>query len=288
MDEILGTLRDWWRGFLAHLPHLVLTLIVLVLTWLVARFLSFGIVRVVARTRLRRSLQELFAKLVATAIWVVGLFLAATILFPGITPGKLITVLGIGSIAVGFAFKDIFENFMAGIVVLLRNVIEIGDVIEWSDYVGRVEDITIRDTHLRELDGRLVIIPNAKLFQDPVEILTDRKQRRVSLACGVAYGEDVDESRAVIERAVRSCDSVIAEGRPVEVFARAFGSSSIDFEIRWWTGSSPVEQKRSTDQVVAAVKRALDEAGIEIPFPYRTLTFKEPLGVRRDGAGEEE
>jgi small-conductance mechanosensitive channel len=71
-------------------------------------------------------------------------------------------------------------------------------------------------------------------------------------------------------------DSVDSD-KKVQIFAQAFGASSIDFEVTWWTGSSPLEIRQSRDQVVAAVKRALDEAGIEIPFPYRTLTFKEPL-----------
>ena len=78
---------------------------------------------------------------------------------------------------------------------------------------------------------------------------------------------------------------MIRPRRPVQIFAREFNSSSIDFEVTWWTGSKPVDERRSRDEVVAAVKRALDEAGIEIPFPYRTLTFKEPLSLSR-GEGE--
>jgi len=93
--------------------------------------------------------------------------------------------------------------------------------------------------------------------------------------CGVAYGEDVDQSREVILEAVRGCESV--EGiRTVEVFAQEFASSSINFEVAWWTGAKPLDIRRSRDEVVGAIKRAWDEAGIEIPFPYRTLTFKGP------------
>ncbi|QSP94916.1 mechanosensitive ion channel family protein [Marinobacter salinisoli] len=69
--------------------------------------------------------------------------------------------------------------------------------------------------------------------------------------------------------------------RGIEIFAQAFGSSSIDFEITWWTGSRPIDIRKSKDEVIEAVKAALDNAAIEIPFPYRTLTFKEPLPVEQ-------
>ena len=142
------------------------------------------------------------------------------------------------------------------------------------------ETITLRDTYVRKTDGQLVLMPNAMLFKNPVHVVTDRAQRRTTIICGVAYGEDVDKAREVIEQAVRSVRTVETE-RGVQIFAREFSSSSIDFEVTWWTGSRPLDIRQSRDLVVAAVKRALDEAGIEIPFPYRTLTFKEPLPIQR-------
>jgi small-conductance mechanosensitive channel len=195
----------------------------------------------------------------------------------------MIAALGIGSLAIGFAFKDVFENFMAGILILYRRPMRIGDYIECDGVEGKVEKISIRDTHVRRTDGQLVVMPNGMLFRNPVEIRTDRDIRRVTITAGVAYDEDVDASRDVITDAVKSCDTVRGD-QPVQIFAQAFGASSIDFEVTWWTGSTPLDVRRSRDEVVAAVKRALDEAGIEIPFPYRTLTFKEPLPLARAGA----
>ncbi len=80
---------------------------------------------------------------------------------------------------------------------------------------------------------------------------------------------------------MKSVDSVRDDVKDVQIFAQEFADSSINFEVTWWTGSRPVDIRRSRDKVVAAVKGALDEAGIEIPFPYRTLTFKEPLETLR-------
>ena len=116
-------------------------------------------------------------------------------------------------------------------------------------------------------------------FKNPVTIRTARDVRRTTVICGVAYGEDVDRAREVIAEAVRGVDAVRDDVRDVEIFAQEFADSSINFEVTWWTGSRPIDIRSSRDKVVAAVKRALDDAEIEIPFPYRTMTFKDRKSV---------
>ncbi|WP_027135401.1 mechanosensitive ion channel family protein [Geminicoccus roseus] len=268
------------RDFIAQLPQFLLALAILVVTWAVARYGSRLLMRGLGHTKVRRSLADVLEKLVAIMIWLGGLLLASVVAFPTLTPGRVITALGLGSIAIGFAFKDILENFLAGILILYREPFRLGDYVECAGIEGRVEEITIRDTHIRQTDGQRVVVPNATLYRDPVWVLTDQDTRRTTIICGIAYGEDVDRAREVIQAAVTPLPSV-RDDREVQVFAQAFGESSIDFEVTWWTGAKPIDIRRSRDQVVAAVKRALDEAGIEIPFPYRTLTFKEPLALTR-------
>lgn len=289
-EQIVDQLRGYADQFWKVLPLLVVAVLVVVLTFGISRLGSFVLGRVLRRMRLRRSLIEVLQMLLAIGIWLIGIMVAMTIVFPSMTPGKIVTAIGLGSIAVGFAFKDIFENFIAGMLILFREPFRLGDYIECDQIEGRVEDITIRDTHVRQTDGQRIVMPNAMLFKNPVTVRTDRDIRRTTIICGVAYGEDVDEARSVIEKAVASVESV-HDDQPVQIFAQAFGSSSIDFEVTWWTGSKPVDIRRSRDQVVAAVKRALDDAGIEIPFPYRTLTFKKPLSINRledQQAGDDE
>jgi small-conductance mechanosensitive channel len=294
--DVTGTLRDqlvlWSEAAVATLPRLGVALLVLLVTALLAWLLRALLTRLGRRARFRRNLVDVLTLLSNVTVWLLGALMALTVVFPSITPGKALTTLGLGSVAIGFAFKDTFENFLAGILILLREPFQIGDHIDCEGAEGQIEQITIRDTHIRQTDGQLVVVPNAQLFHNPVTVRTDREVRRTSILCGVAYGEDVDRARRVIYEAVRAVDLVRDDVRDVQVFATAFGASSIDFEIAWWTGSLPVDIRRSRDQVIAAVKRALDEEGIEIPFPYRTLTFKEPLPLRRaaaqgDGAGEE-
>ncbi len=275
-------------GFLKVLPNLILGFIALVIFALLARFAQRLASKIARKSRLRRSLVDLIAQLVYTAMWILGILVAMTIVFPSVKPGSLLAGLGITGIVLGFAFKDIVENFIAGVLILWRFPIEIGDWIEVNDIEGRVERINIRMTELRQVDGDLVIMPNATLFTNPVINWTNLEDRRTTIIVGVAYDEDVGESRQVIQEAVKACETVRrSAARPVQIFAQEFASSSINFEVTWWTGSTPVEIRKSRDEVVQAVKEALDTAGIEIPFPYRTLTFKEPLPISRTGSDVE-
>lgn len=279
--EPVGIIQDQLAGLvggaIALAPNLIAAAVVLLVTWIGARIVA-RVVGAVAR-RWRPSLRRALQSLAKIGLWIAGSLIAATIVFPNLTPANLLAGLGIGSLAIGLAFKDIFENYLAGLLVLLRKPMRIGDDIECQDVSGRVEEITIRDTYVRKRSGELVLVPNSFIYKNPTTVVTDLPQRRISVVVGVAYGEDVDQARDAIRTAVEGAVSDDSD-RPVEVFAKEFSSSSIDFLVRWWAGSTPIEEHRSRDKAVAAIKAALDEAGIEIPFPYRTITFKEPTDVR--------
>jgi len=282
-ETILGTLRAIWNDFLAHTPLLAGGLLVLVATLFAAAIIRRIARRLMWGWKVRGSLKTLTERFVALAAWVVGLLLAFMIIFPGLDPSDALAALGIGSIAIGLAFKDIFENLFAGVLILWRFPFENGDFIACEGVEGRVEDVTIRNTIIRTVSGELVVMPNAMIYKNAVEVLTNRSVRRITFICGVAYGEDVGEARSVIGKAAASCESV-RSSHPIEIFAQEFADSSINFEVTWWTGATPLERRRSRDEVVEAVKRALDEAGIEIPFPQRSLWFKD--GIRVRGAGD--
>jgi small conductance mechanosensitive channel len=271
-------IEELLRGVVTLLPNIIAAVVFLIVTWLLAAAVRWLLSSVVFRKRMRPALKNALLVLSTTAIWFCGLLITATIALPGLTPGEALAGLGIGSIAIGLAFKDIFENFLAGILIMLRKPMRIGDFVTCEGITGKVEDITIRDTFIRQTDGVLVMLPNAFLYKNPVHVLTDLDMRRTTIMAGIAYGENIGEAQKVLQGAVEGLQSV-DKRRPIQIFAKAFGSSSIDFEVTWWTGSRPVDIRMSRDEVVEAVKSALDKAGIEIPFPYRTLTFKEPLEV---------
>lgn len=275
MKILIAQILDIARGAIEILPQLFISLVILFITYAVAKLAKHIAKSVLEKTRLRKSLANLMVLFSSLTIWLIGLMISAIIAFPDLTPTKMLAGLGIGSVAIGFAFKDIFENFLAGIIILIRREMRINDFVACEGYEGTVEAILVRETHIRKTDGELVILPNSMLFKNPLTIRTDLEERRTTIICGVGYGENVDEARSVIKQAVTDCKTVISDTRPVQIFANEFADSSINFEVTWWTGSRPLDIRQSRDEVIASIKAALDKADIEIPFPYRTLTFKD-------------
>ncbi len=281
----METLRSIWGSFLGHLPLLVAGLLVVVATGVVGFAASRIARRSLRSVSMRQSLKDLIERVVVVAVWLFGLLLAAMVVFPGLAPADALAALGIGSIAIGLAFKDIFENFFAGVLILWRFPFENGDFISCNGHEGRVVTVTLRNTMIRTVEGELVVIPNSTIYKNPVEVLTSQKLRRTTVICGVAYDTDLGAAQEVLRSAVAGCERV-SKQRPIEVFSQEFGDSSINFEVTWWAGSTPVEQRESRDEVVQAVKRALDEAGITIPFPQRSVWFKDALRMGREHEGE--
>lgn len=278
VNILIERVQDMVAGFVRTVPQLMIALIVLVIAWAIANVARAITERVSKRSGVRPSLVTLFATLAGIVVWIFGILVALAVLLPGVTAGSLLTVVGFTSVAIGFAFKDIFENFLAGVLIMLRKKMRIGDHIECESVEGRIEKITLRETHLRKLTNELTIVPNGYLFRNPVRIITDADLRRHETIVGVAYDTDLDQAVDVITKAVRGLD-VVTRAKPVEVYAREFADSAIEFTVRWWSGSKMVEMHKSRDQVVRAIKRALDEAGIVIPFPQVVNTFAEPLRV---------
>ncbi|MEP7314899.1 MAG: mechanosensitive ion channel domain-containing protein, partial [Pseudomonadota bacterium] len=175
------------RGFLARLPEIAIAVVVLILTPFLGRLMRSLVTRIMHQARLREALVTLGTNLSSFLVWVFALALIVVIVFPSVTPSQFIAGLGVGSLAIGFAFKDVFENFLAGVIILARQKMQIGDVIECEGVYGRIETILIRETHVRRLDGELVIVPNALLFQKPLRIQTDLPVIRQQLIVGVDY-----------------------------------------------------------------------------------------------------
>lgn len=280
-NSVLKSLFGIWQAFLERVPFLVAGVIVLLLTWLVAGIVSSLTERAMNRSGLRNSMKQVTIRFVSISIWLLGILLVCMIVFPGLTPSKALGAMGLVSIAVGLAFKDIFENFFAGILILWRFPFEDGDIIECEDILGRVVKTELRMTRIRLLSGELVVTPNSFLFKNPVKVITNQKTIRTNITTGIAYDQDVEKAVDLISGVMAECATVNTQ-KEIQIVPSAFGSSSIDIEVYWWTEASPFKTRNSRGEVITNIKKAFDTAGIEIPFPYRTLTFKEALKIEKN------
>ena len=264
--------EDYLNSFLHVLPTIVLAMVVLFLFYVLSKTSKTAARNLASKVIDDSSLENLAGTITGVVMMVIGVFAAATIVFPGLRAGDLVAVLGLSSVAIGFAFKDIFQNFLAGILLLLQRPFVVGDQIEVSGYGGTIEQIDIRSTSLRSFGGELFVIPNAEVYGSAVTVHTDNDIRRSSFDTGIGYGEDIEEGRKVMKQALDSCERILDEPAP-QVIVTGHGDSSVDFRLLYWTKSDRRSATLACDEVATKVKYALDDAGIEIPYPYRTVEF---------------
>jgi len=235
------------------------------------------VVRKILGSRSRhQNLVKVFQRIGGALIFFIGFMIAMVVAIPGFTPAKLIGALGIGSVAIGFAFKDIFQNLLSGILLLISEPFRIGDQIVSGDYEGTVEDIKIRATTIKTYDGRQVVIPNSDLYTSALTVNTAYKQRRLQVEVGIGYEDDIEEAKAEIIQALKKADTVSVKADP-SIIATGFGGSSMDLTVRWFIEDGTQANKvASIHQVIVEIKKALDAADINIPFPIRTIDLSDP------------
>ncbi|MFT0813749.1 mechanosensitive ion channel family protein [Synechococcus sp. OH20] len=216
------------------------------------------------------SLQLLLVQIGQVGAWVVGILAASVVAFPDLRLGDLIGLLGLGSVAIGFAFQDIFKNFLAGVLLLLNEPFQLNNQIVVGDFEGTVEEISIRSTQIRTYQGERVVIPNAVVFTSPITVLTDRPFRRTDLEIRLDHNTPLPKALEVFRETMQGVEGVLAEP-PFELDIVGFGDSSINCVVRYWTRPRKAEVRRVRTQVMIALKQACDRAGLVIPYPIRTV-----------------
>ncbi|MEM7643957.1 MAG: mechanosensitive ion channel family protein [Pseudomonadota bacterium] len=268
-ELILGKVDSWLDGLFRLLPNIAVAIVVLLLfvglglavAWLFHRS---------GQSRNRADLGAVTGSLVKWAIWIGGAMVALTIVTPSLRPGDLIAGLGIGSVAIGFAFKDILQNMLAGLLILIRQPFEVGDQIVAGDYEGTVEHIETRATLIRTYDGKRVVIPNSDVYTNAVTVNTAFETRRTEYDFGISYDSDTKLAMKVAVEAANGVDGVVADPAP-EALSVNLGDFAKVVRLRWWTKSTQKETVHVRSDVMLAVEDAFAANGIDIPFPTRTL-----------------
>lgn len=272
IEQIKSSLLNLVGSAVKVLPGVIVGILFLLLTRYTANLVEKLACKVGERTIRSQSLQLLLARTAYVTAWVIGILIASVIAFPGLQLGDIIAALGLGSVAIGFAFQDIFKNFLAGILLLLQEPFRINDQVIIEDYEGTVEQIDIRTTQIRTYQGERVLLPNSTVFTSAVQVRTAYGRRRTDLGVGVDYNTPLPKATQILQQTVSAVEGVMSEPAP-EMDLVNFGDSSIDFVVRYWTKAEQVQVRRVKTQVIIAIKKVFDQADINIPYPIRTLYF---------------
>lgn len=278
VDLLTNKLIRWGEGAVQALPNLVAAVLVLVAFWLLAKLARKTVAGALHRTSDNEAVTNLLASMTNIAVLATGFFIALSILELKGAVTSLLAGVGIIGLALGFAFQDIAANFISGVLLAIRRPFHVGDTVSTNDFMGTIEEITLRATIGRNFEGQIVTLPNKDVLQEKIKNYSRSNERRVDLEVGVSYGDDLDKVEKVALEAVASLEH--DEQRGIELYYESFGGSSINFRLRIWIHPDQHSFLKTRHEAIKRIQHAFNENGITIPFPIQTLDFSKVGGAQ--------
>ncbi|XMO86202.1 mechanosensitive ion channel family protein [Algibacter sp. AS12] len=287
-ELISGKLTGWLETIIANLPNLLIAIIVMVVFYYISKYVSKLVGRLVSKKVHQDSLVSIITKITAVAIIAIGLFLALGVLNLSKTLETLIGAAGVSGLVIGLALQGTLSNTFAGIVLSFRKSVELGHWVETNGYSGEVVEISLKNFVIKESDNNMVLIPNKSILENPLKNYSLTTKMRVFIECGVGYESDLDQVKSLTQQTIANEFDQVKKPEDVEFYYTEFGGSSINYLCRFWIDSeSMLEKLKAKTNAIIAIKKAYDKAGINIPFPIRTLQFDNKLAIDKPIIKEE-
>lgn len=264
------------RDMVAALPLVVLALILIPVFWLLARWVRRGVRWGLGRRVQPPMLVQLIGNVVALPVMLVGIYIVLQI--AGLTSLALSVLGGAGviGIVVGFAFRDIAENFLAGILLSIRQPFQRGDMILVAGHQGMVRNMNSRSTILVSLEGNHIVIPNAAVFKSVIVNFSSAPHRRETLQVGIGYDDSVASAQTIISRVLADHPAVQADPAPM-VLVDSLGAATVNLRVYFWFDGHVHSPQKVKSALYRLLKRALIAEGISMPDEAREVVF--PQGV---------
>lgn len=266
-EDVWAQTQEYYDLLVALLPKLFLSVIVLIIALTVA-----GWVRTFARRQLQMRmddplLAQFFARMIRWTILIIGLLIILNIVGLSEAAGSLLAGAGITAFIIGFAFKDIGENFLAGILMAFKRPFRIGDTIETNGIVGKIVGLTLRDTQIKTFDGKDVYMPNGQIMKNPIINYTIDGFLRLDFAIGLDYESDIEQATEIIFNTLRRIPGILWEEKTPQVVIYELGSSTINLKIYFWidTFDKNTSGLKVKTDAMREVVEALSEAEVYLP-----------------------
>ena len=256
---------------------LLLAVIVLALAWLFARLTR----KLIDRTQnklphIDGSAGHLVYVVARTFIWLFA-FLIILDLF-GINTASILTVLGAVGLAVALAMKDSMSNVAAGVMLIILRPYKTGDFVDCGAVAGTIQTMGLFSTEVATIDGIFVAVPNSVIFGAPIKNYSRNNTRRADITVGIDYSNSLPEGIKVLEKLMRENELILQDPAP-QVLVADLADSSVNLTLRFWCDNAVYWD--AYWQVKAAIKPALEGAGLSIPFPQRVITFANSISGER-------
>jgi len=279
-NNLIDKLQGWLSAIIQNIPNLILAILVMALSYFIAKYTKKLVLRLVEKRVSQQSIANMIAKITAVIIVLAGLFLALGILNLGKMLTSLLAGAGVVGLAIGLALQGTLSNTFAGVVISFRKRIQLGNWVETNGFSGEVIDVNLKEFVLKEADNNLVIIPNKMILENPLKNYSLTTKMRVVLECGVGYKSDLKQVEQLTKETIANAFEQVKSPDDVEFYYTEFGGSSINYMTRFWIDAeSMLEKLNAKTKAIIEIKNAYDKAGVNIPFPIRTLQFENKLTI---------
>ncbi len=258
-----------WGGI--KLSDLAIAVVVLILTMVVAKAFSLYLKRLL-KEKVSKDHSQLIGKVISFVIYIIGISTAFAIL--GLNLTGFLFAGSMAGIIIGFASQNIVGNFVSGLFLIIERPLKIGDQANIDDVEGYVEDIRVISTTLRTYDGLYVRIPNQTVFTSKLTNYVGHLVRRFEYTVGIRYSDDADKAISIIIGVVEEQPFALKKPSP-DIFVDNLGDNAVNIKVRIWAPAT--EWFKLKMILLWKIKKALEEQGIEIAFPQRTVWFANEL-----------
>lgn len=253
------------------LPTILLAIAIVAASFVVGKLLKKAIIHGLGKATQSQGAVQLLGTTSYVVVILVGLMVALNVLNLDGAATSMLAGAGVVGIAIGFAFQDIAANVISGVFIAFQRPMRVGDLVKTGDFYGTVKSVSLRMTTIETLLGQRVHIPNKDILLNPLVEFNALNQRRVDVRVGVGYGTDLQHTQQLLIEALKKLPAVETK-RPIECFYEEFGDSSINLWVRFWCSfKKEPDYLSAKSEAIITIKQTLDKAGVNIPFPIRTL-----------------
>ncbi|PHR12842.1 MULTISPECIES: mechanosensitive ion channel family protein [Aequorivita] len=273
ISNLWDKLDGWLDAIILKLPNFVVAILVMVIFYFIAKGLRRLSNRLLFRKISEESIKQMLSRIVYAVVLLIGFFIALGVMQLDKVLTSVLAGAGVVGLAIGLALQGTLSNTFSGLMLSFLPKVRIGDFIETQGKNGYVDEINLRNITIRQTDNEYVIIPNSVFIENPFTNYSLSNRSRIDVSCGVGYESDLQKVEDLVVK-IMSENFEQKHNEGVEFFFTEFGDSSINFVTRFWISSTkPKPKLEARHKAIKLIKKNFDEAGINIPFPIRTLDF---------------
>ena len=278
LSSAQSLLSQLWENFVYRLPGLALGLVIMAAFILLAPHIAKVLVKPLTRTTTSPLLRSVIQRSVSLVLILLGIYLF--LFLAGLTGFAIAVVSGTGVVGLilGFAFRDIAENFISSLLLTIQRPFRIGDIVQINDFTGIIQKVTARATTLVDFDGNHIQIPNATIYKGVIKNLTANPLMRGQFVIGVGYDADIQQAQQIAQEITAAQDNVLNDPEP-QILIDELGPSTYNIKVYFWVDVEKTSVLKMASVLMRKITQAFLEANISMPDDARERIFPEGMHI---------